>query len=546
VSLPAQAYVITVNDAKSHGLVGDTKLSLDEAIQIVNLDNSARPAFLATLSAAEKAQIAPNPLSDDLIKVDAATVQLITYEKELTPIVTGIHQHQDMELLGIGEPTIDAKTYSSAFPVRTNHAHISGFRIVGGKTAIEADTTLHYHPGDYGVFEDLHIEGQLEAGIRLPITANPPGQSLPFKFAHCHVHGSPIGFHVVANAQYPSLDVEIENCHFENCVVGLCIESSTIGGILSVQVFRTSMVGSSTCIQVRRTLAASDGQVFVRVLYGEYLASQHGIDIQGSTLGDTVVHAHQAWVRGGPNATDYCYRSYPKTARFDLHASEMTFEGNLSILGSRDTKRVWHQNNRYLNGSFLIDNDGLTGVPELQWNVFESCPFTVGQASKTPFTIQQCEFVRSPMAGNSLVGGSVTLNNCYRGSSAISGAITDSNPAPQRWLGRATVSPAEPMVGTYVDLTLDYQPGMIGGWILGASELRPKTTNYPYRYYFNALNFVGLPGVYQLRDNLRVAIPNMPALVGVEFFAQPVAAPVNPQPWQTTITMPTGGRFVVR
>lgn len=544
--VPAQAFVMTVNDPKSHGTLGDAKLSLDEAIQIVNLDSSARPAFLATMSPSERAQVVANPLSDDLVVVDAATVPTITYEREITPIVTGIHQHQDVAIEGIGEPTLDAKTYSAAFPVRTNHAHISGFKIVNGKTAVEADTTLHYHPGDYGEFADLHMSGQTEAGIRFPIALNPPGQSLPFKIHDCHVHGDPIGLHIDANTQYPSLDLEVENCHFENCVIGCAIDTSTIGGVLSVQFFRTNIVNSSTCVQVRRTNAASDCQVFVRTLYGEYLATHHALDIQGSTLGETIVHTHQAWFRGGPDTTDYCFRSYPKTARFDLHSSEMTFEGNISILGSRDTKRIFHHVNRYVNGTFALDNDGVTGIPDFQWNVFESFPMTVGLSSKTPFNVQQCEFVRSPIADNSIAGGAITLTNCFRAASPMTGAVTETLPATARWLGRATVAPLDPPVGTFVDLTLDYQPGMLGAWLLGTAESRPKTTNYPYRFYFNVLNFVSIPGVYQLRDNVRIAIPNSTAFVGVEFFAQPIASPSNPQPWQTVVTMPAGGRFIVR
>jgi hypothetical protein len=224
----------------------------------------------------------------------------------------------------------------------------------------------------------------------------------------------------------------------------------------------------------------------------------------------------------------------------------MTFEGNVSISSSKDTPRIWHQNSRYLNGSFFIDNDGFSGIPDLEWNVFESFPFSVGAASRTKFSILQSEFVRSPIDCASLFGGTLTLDRCYRAASPLGNGVTETNVAGGRWLGRATVMPEAPQAGSYVDLQLDYQPGIVGAWVLGTSVARPKTTNYPFRYYFDVTSFFGIPGPLQLRDNVRVTIPNLPSLVGVEFFAQPVAVPLNLQLWQSPIMLPAGGRFVVQ
>ena len=66
------------------------------------------------------------------------------------------------------------------------------------------------------------------------------------------------------------------------------------------------------------------------------------------------------------------------------------------------------------------------------------------------------------------------------------------------------------------------------------------------RLYFEITTCVGIPGPFALRDNLRVPIPMDASLVGMEFFAQPVAMPIVLQPWQSPLTLPAGGRFVVQ
>ncbi len=537
-ALPAQNLVATVNDPKSHGTLADAKLSFDEAMQVLN-----GTLAMTSLSAAERAQIVGIGSYVDTIVVDAAITPVISYEKELTPVVTPLHLHMDVAITGIGMPTLDAKTFSAALPVRTNHAHIHGFKLVNGVNGIDADTTLHFHTGDYGEFGDMEISGQSNAGVRFAVASNPPGQNLPFKMHHLHVEGVPVGIDIPNQGQYANLDLEVEECHFSNCTIGVKLAATTTGGLSSVQLFRTDMLNSETCVQVRRPLASSDGQVFVRVLYGEYIATHNCFDVQGTALGDTTFHKHMALARAGANATDYALTVGPKTARFDLHASEMTFEGNVQLLCSKDTRRIWQNVCRFRNGTFMLDNDGV--APDCQWNVYESIAMQTGLGARTPFSVRDSEFHKGSVNGVASLGA-ITLSNCYLGQTTLAGSVTNAAPAPAPWIGRASVLPVDPPAGGFVDLQLDFQPGTAGLWVLGDALARPKTTNYPFRFYLDITTMVALPGVYQLRDKARLLIPNSAALVGHEFFAQPVAVPTASQGYVPPLFLPTGGRFVIQ
>ena len=88
-----------INDARSHGQVGDRYLSLNESIQ---LSNQTLP--LSLLSADELRQI--NGFGDiAFAEIDARVVPLVTLERDLDPILDTYHGY----LLGssFGTATID-------------------------------------------------------------------------------------------------------------------------------------------------------------------------------------------------------------------------------------------------------------------------------------------------------------------------------------------------------------------------------------------------------------------------------------------------------
>lgn len=119
------------------------------------------------------------------------------------------------------------------------------------------------------------------------------------------------------------------------------------------------------------------------------------------------------------------------------------------------------------------------------------------------------------------------------------------NPAPAPWLGHATVTPDDPPHGGFVDLAFDLQPNTAGVWCLGASESRPVTSNYAFRFYLQLPGAILIPGVFTAQDRFRLSIPNLPMLIGAEFFAQVPVVPTNGQIYVPPLSMPPNGRFKI-
>ena len=76
-------FTAIVDDPQSHGTVGDSLLSLDEAIQLAN-----GTLLLANLSTAEQARVATTSASTEII-VDAANTPVITMQDLQRALVQG-------------------------------------------------------------------------------------------------------------------------------------------------------------------------------------------------------------------------------------------------------------------------------------------------------------------------------------------------------------------------------------------------------------------------------------------------------------------------
>jgi hypothetical protein len=256
-----------------------------------------------------------------------------------------------------------------------------------------------------------------------------------------------------------------------------------------------------------------------------------------------VFHHHQLYVRGGLGSADYALLTRPVGARFDLHASENIYEGNILIQSGRLSPRTWFNGNHFVNGTLSISVEGVR--PELQWNTFTATPITVLATSTQSLNFIDSEFVRCPI--NDLTrSGTTTLDRCFLASSPTSANVAVRNAVPAQWIGRGAVLPEDPARGGYVDLLLDLHPGTAGVWWIGLSEARPTTTNYPFRYYLNVATGVSLPLVLVGQSRVRLPIPNQPFLKDVEFHAQPVVVPTAGQWYMPPVSLPGGGRFQIQ
>src|SRR5688500_2501119 len=133
--LPAQI-TANINDARSHGTVGDTLLSLDEAIQLAN-----GTLLLTALSVAERGQLSGLSGVVARMEIRGATTPTIVIERVLSDVIGQHHSHVHIEIVGIdgpaGPPVLDGGTIAVALPIRMNDAHLDNLVIRGGLVGIE-------------------------------------------------------------------------------------------------------------------------------------------------------------------------------------------------------------------------------------------------------------------------------------------------------------------------------------------------------------------------------------------------------------------------
>ncbi len=539
--LPAQTLVATVDDPLSHGNVGDSRLSLDEAVRVMN-----GTLALASLSAAERARIVGIGTTLDTIQVDAATTPLVTFERDLTPISGQNNSGVTARLLGIRRngtvPTFAVGSLLVGLEVRTNRLVVQNLQILGGAVGIDVETSTNFVVGQRGLLADLAMAGQTQSAIRLRTRTLSPGSKVPFTVERTQLFGQPIGVEALLEAQAGALEFQAEFLTMTGCGVGAHLQSDGAGGRHSFELFRCAMTGGGACIRLRRAVG-NDSEWLVRAVYGPYMARQNVFDMEGSIAGaDTVFHHHYLDVRAGTGPSDFAIVLGPAGARFDLHTSENLYDGNIKIESGRLSRRIWMHVNHFTNGSFWLSNEGVR--PDLQWDVFESYPIVVDATNRVTFPLLDCELIRSPVTDQTQFG-TTSLTNCFQASSPATNNVLVTNPAPARWLGHATVAPGDPPHGGFVDFAFDLQPNTAGVWYLGASESRPVTSNYPFRFYLQLQGAILIPGVFTAQGRYRLAIPNLPMLVGAEFFAQALVVPTNGQTYVPPLSMPRSGRFKI-
>jgi hypothetical protein len=542
-SVPAQTVTAHVNDTRSHGVQPDPFLSLDEAIRLLRGDLQ-----IGNLSPGEFGQITGFGSVIDSIEVDARVTPVITYEGELSVIVPPSHIHTDITMRGVTStggplPVLDATGRQAAIPVSTNHLHLHNFVVRGAALGIQADPIGHYHPGSYLELRNVTFQGQTTAAVSITNPNDIPGRNMPAVITDVRIDGAPVGVQLNDLATNGSLIVNGERITTSNVPRGLVINVQAIGGISSVEFYRSNLIACSTCIEVQRG-AASDSEMLVRFVHGTYTATHNVLDVTGNAAGSTIAHTHNLVMRSGTGASDYAMLIGPRTGRFDIHGSENKIDGSVSIAAGRTTRRIWQQNNQYRNGTFTLDNEGI--LPDFQWNHYESYPLVVAALNRTTVNVTECEMHRSSVTNLSTFAA-VNLTRCLVDSaSPLTGTINNNSPLSAPWIGRASVSPLDPTFGGSVDMTVDLPPGMGGLWLISRSIARPQTTNFPYRFYFEIPGSITLPVLQRNQDRLRLQLPSDPALVGIEIYAQPLNLALLGQPGVPFLTMPAGAPFVMQ
>jgi hypothetical protein len=526
-------FTLAVNDPGSHGAVGDSLLSLDEAIRVAN--GTLAPTSLST---AEQAQVSGTGPTVRLIEVDTARTPTITLQSLLTPILgspaqphlhVGSHHAHGSSL-----PIIQGGSQPYAFAVRTYNCQIHGLRIVGGQVGVDVDIQPSGLPaGHMAEVMACELSGQTTAGVKAHGSGTAESMVM---LMHCELENMPVGFLIEDNTAGGMVMIEAERVHLDNVALGCRVIENGQGGNMSMfNLFRSEFHNGATLAELRRSTTGAQ-QFMFRIVHSVAHCTGNVVDVEGSAAGLTMFHHHHSDFEAGVGQKAFWV--YPRTAEFDIHGSEMHFDGDVSIAANLASLRIWQQNCHYHGGTITLDVDG--ALPNLLWNHYENCTFAVPTTARSPVAMRQSQLINTTVTGNSFLAP-ITLSGCMRSGGSLSGFASESQAAPTMFLGTTEVTPVAPQIGTSITLSTDLPAGIGVIWDLALSYERPNTTLEPVRFYGDPSTVIILPGMHVLQSQVLVPIPNDPILDGLEIYAQAIALPMAGQAHVPAYHLPRGG-----
>lgn len=529
---PAMGLVAHVTDARSHGVLGDAWLSLDEAIRLANGTLAA-----VQLSPAEANQLTGIGQFVTRIEIDPTLTPAITVDAPLSP-VTGVGMGM-IEIAGLPLaagaasvlPMLLGGGNAWILALRTADAKVSGLHFDSGVVGIDVAIPAGAAPSAMAMVEDCDLHAQADCGIALRVAG---GATAGLMLHQVHLHNVPVGLRVDDQGAGGSAMLEAEHVHFDLVGTGLDVQVGGTGGAMSMcELFRCEFAGGSF-VRLRRT-AASTRDCMVRIVHCAATATADAVDLQGNAGSLTMLHHHHGDLHAAPGHA--ALRCWPRTARFDLHGSEMEFVGDVAIAGNLFTQRIWHQNNVYRAGTVTFDVDG--SLPNLLWNRFENCTVLVPGSAHTPVRLRSCHLVATQVQGLSALAP-IALEGCWRSGGSLAGQVTELGAATHGYLAATSVSPAAPALGTAVDLVADTPAGIGLAWVLTNAYERPFTSAEPLRFY-------GDPGTIEVialvtgQTTTTVPVPVDTNLLAHEFYVGAVAFPGPGMPFAPALLLPRGG-----
>lgn len=526
----ASMLVANVNDSRSHGVLGDAFLSLDEAIRLVN-----GSLMLGMLSTQERAQVVGMGTMVDGIAIDVMLTSTITLEAPLTA-VTGMPGMPVM-IEGRGMhgnlPTLQGGSHASVLQLRTHEVQVMGLRLVGGQVGIDVRTANGgVAMNQMAMVMDCELDGQAVAGIKVHGAA---GDRSSLMVMHTSLRNMPTGWLLDDQTVGGFLMCESEWITMDAVGIGCDVVENGRGNVSMWMIWRSTFQNGATFARMRRPVGSTQ-QFMFRFVHCDAHCTGDVTDLQGSASGMTMVHHHHSDFIAGPGAK--AFYVWPRTAEFDIHGSEMVFDGDVSIAANLFSQRIWQQNNQFRNGAVTIDVDG--AAPNMVWNRYENCSLSVPATARTPVLIRQSEFFATNVAGNSMLAP-LTLDGCYRNGGLVNGQVFQPNAVSVPFLGTSTVLPTEPRLGTTVQLSTDLPAGVGAIWDAVISFPRPVTTQEPVRFYGDPATLTVLPGMVVFQNTTNIPVPNRPILVGLEYYFQAVVVPLFQQPWAPPYHLPRGG-----
>jgi hypothetical protein len=518
----------TINDARSHGVVGDNLLSLNEAIQIYN-----RQLALHLLSTLELQQISGFGPDVDRVFIDGTVLPVITIERDLEPMLDLPH---GLQINGANaEVVLDFRGANIGHGFRSAASLCRWHKLVirGGPYAIDQVETNQPSTGapEFTVVLDhVTFEGQGSFAVRKTLVGGPSLSRLVI--GSCRFDGVPQALRVDERAPGWGSTLIVQDTEIRGGGGGIEVLLGMQGsGRFAFD--RLQVEGTGTALRIDRP-AGADRPISVAGTCLD-LRGGSGLAIAGTPAADTALALYLLELHA--IAPGKALALLPLGGRCAGELAEVTASGDVDVLTGGAPLPLSFWNVRMQNGTLRLGSTG-TQPLLLGESRFDGCAIQgLGSAALQP--TEWC-----------IVGGSVQAQApasiaCTQSHLATTiGAGTSSvQPRPAQQLGSFTVQPATVRIGNPVVFQAALPPGLSGLFALGLTSTAPLLLP-PFHVYMDPSATATIPGIYRLQQAFQFAIPNNANLIGTDLTAQMLVLP-DPGVQAPPLQLPPGRRFVL-
>lgn len=495
---PRRHALAFVNDSKSHGKVGDSKLSLNEAIQLHN-----QTLATSKLSKAEKAQISGEG-DIAFVDLDPARTKTITLERDLDIIQDKAH---GMLLGAVVDPVVILIGSTRGFRIQSDFCDFRNVTLSGGNVAV----TLVQDNTIYGsLFENVTFTGQKKVAVDATFKTDSAGSAL--LFTDCLIEKVPVAIQVHDVGKKRTGRFSFTNTTIRASQIGIDFALGAEGSY-TMDVTRVMVQGARTGIRFTRATGASRSlRLLVEDLQVE--GAENALRIDGHANATLELGMKLVALAGTKSAATVGGLGTPLKAL----VQDSRFSGNTSFGGGKDI--LDFQNCWFGNGSLQLGTSS-GGVQLREARLDNVTLTTVGGAAAQ---LTECCFVGGSLVG--LSNAKINGDRCFTGAAKVGSHVTLKNPRAAAQLAKLDVTPTHVAPAGKLDLVADLPKGLVGRWAIGLAASAP-TPFLGTRIYLD-LNAYVLDGAL-LRGTVksRLSVPNLASLKGLYITFHLAVAPAS-------------------
>lgn len=519
-----------VNDANSHGTLGDGLLSLNEAILLHN--GTLLPAQLSAAEAAQLSLIPGTGATSDVtwIDIDASNTPVITIQQDLAPI---LDTPFGLLIKGFGDQVVfdfSGPGITHGLRVPANSCSLQDIALVGGPYGL--DVTQTDVTGQAGLsLQNVRFEGQATFGVNVTgAIPNAPGRAV---LDRCRFVNVPLAFQTLEMAAGRSGIYELVDVEIVGAVWGFWATLGA-GGFSRFTFDRVDIAASTRGILITRLAVPSGRQVYVE---GDHVRvrSADCAQIVGHPTGATWAILRGWDLRAAAGGIALALGDAGNSVFGEV--SELTAEGSVQLGCGAAPQPLELRNARCKNGPVTLATSPTQALTVTE-SRFDGC--AVSTLGSGPIAVAQSCFVGGSLQGS--VAAPLQLVDSH--AAGVGAHVSQANPLAAPQLGSMAIAPADPQVGTTVLLQADLPPGLAGVFALGYTAPAPVALGPTLRLYFDLGSYALFPGVWFAQQSVAWPIPASPAFVGTDLVAHFAVLPAGvAAPW---LQLPPPRRFVLR